>query len=108
VVVEAAGLSREELLDAARASADAGAWLIQCGSWRGDRTRFDWVVDVRAALPPDVLVKWTRPVRSLDLMLLGMAEGVDRFNADTSLIVRQARERDRAGGIRVPRPGVDT
>lgn len=107
VVINASGMAREELLAAAEASAAAGASLIHCGSWRGDRARFDLAVQVRTALDPGVLVKWTTPVRSLDVLLLGMAEGIDRFNANLDAILHQAEDRVQLGGIRIPRPGID-
>jgi deoxyribose-phosphate aldolase len=60
---------------------------------------------MRDALGPDVLLKWTQPVRSLETMLLCIAEGVGRFNGDVRRIMASAQYSARLGPLTVPVPG---
>jgi deoxyribose-phosphate aldolase len=48
-----------------------------------------------------------QPVRSLDAMLLCVAEGVGRFNADVQHIMATAQLRAQFGPLIVPLPGLD-
>jgi deoxyribose-phosphate aldolase len=54
-----------------------------------------------------VPLKWRHPVRSLNVLLLCLAEGMDRFNGDVEQLLAQLREGNRAAPVQVPEPGVD-
>jgi signal peptidase I/deoxyribose-phosphate aldolase len=84
-----------------------GAWLVQGGSWRGGRTSLSRIQLMRAALPDEVRLKWTLPLRGLDSMMIGMAEGVDLFNGDTESLLDDAAQRVAARPLLVPLRGVD-
>lgn len=91
-----------------RRARDLGVWMVQAGSWRGERTSLSHIEAMRDALGPEVLLKWTTPVRSMDTLLLCIAEGVSRFNADVDNLMGQARARAWAGiPLTVPLRGVD-
>lgn len=107
VLLKTEDMSNADVEHACRILRDTGTRLVQAGTWRGDRTRLGQLNRMREALGPDVLLKWTQPVRRLDFMLLAMAEGVDRFDADIGEILSQAAEWQLRGPIRVPVPGVD-
>lgn len=108
VVVTAAGLTPRELASTCNVAADAGAGLIQCGTWlKAERVSFSHVPVVRRAIGDEVLLKWGTPVTSLHRLLLARGEGVDRFAADTRLILREAAKRSITAEIRVPEPGHD-
>jgi hypothetical protein len=62
---------------------------------------------MRAALPDDVSLKWTFPVRSLDSMLICIAEGVDRFNGDPEALLKSAERHTALGPLIVPVRGLD-
>lgn len=53
------------------------------------------------------MLKGTSPARSLDRLLIGRAEGVDRFNADVETVLAEARRRSNSDQICVPLSGVD-
>ena len=61
----------------------------------------------RLELAPEVMLKGTSPARSLDRLLIGRAEGVDRFNADVETVLAEARRRSNSDQICVPLSGVD-
>jgi deoxyribose-phosphate aldolase len=81
--------------------------MVQGGSLSGKRARFSELEVLRGALPPEVILKWMQPVRSLDAMLLCVAEGVGRFNADVEHIMATAQLRAESGPLIVPLPGWD-
>lgn len=107
VVLDTANLSVEEMRTTCRHSAQAGAWMVQGGSWRGQRTGLSQMSLLRAALEPSVLLKWTEPVKSVDSLLLCIGLGVDRFNADSEKLVADAARAERDGPLTVPVAGVD-
>jgi hypothetical protein len=57
---------------------------------------------MRAALPDEIRLKWTFPIRSLDSMTICIAEGVDRFNGDPESILNNAAQRTASGPLIVP------
>lgn len=108
VVVDTDGMPPPVLAEACELLGDTGAWLVQGGSWRGTaRTGLSRVQLMRAALPARVRLKWTFPVRSLDSMMICIAEGVDRFNGDPEAILREAERRLAVGWLVVPDRGTD-
>jgi deoxyribose-phosphate aldolase len=84
-----------------------GAWLLQGGSWRGGRAGLSRIQVMRAALPNEVRLKWTLPIRTLDSMMIGIAEGVDLFNGDPKSLLEDAAHRVSARRLVVPARGVD-
>jgi deoxyribose-phosphate aldolase len=107
VLLNTSGMSNDEVARASQAMADAGARLVQGGSFRGDRTPFHQVEAMRAALPAHVLLKWTQPVRSVETMLLCIALGVDRFNGEPSDLLADAARKARIAPLSVPISGID-
>jgi deoxyribose-phosphate aldolase len=103
VVLDTDGLGPEALVSACELLGGTGAWLVQGGSWRGTaRTGLSRVQLMRAALPSGVRLKWTFPVRSLDSMMICIAEGVDLFNGDPAVILREAERRSEVSHLVVP------
>jgi deoxyribose-phosphate aldolase len=84
-----------------------GVSLVQGGSWCGGRTSLSRIQLMRAALPDEVRLKWTLPVRGLDSMMIGIAEGVDLFNGETESLLDDAAQRVAARPLLVPVRGVD-
>ena len=84
-----------------------GAWLVQGGWWCGARTGLSRMQLMRAALPAEVRLKWTFPVKSVDSMMICIAEGVDRFNGDPESLLKDVARRATVGPLVVPVPGVD-
>ncbi len=108
VALDAASLTTQELVTGCRVVVDAGAGMVQAGTlYEHGRARLSQVQLIRREIGPQVLLKWTAPVRGLDILLLAKAEGVDRFNADATMVLEQAEDLERWGEIRVPVPGVD-
>lgn len=107
VIVNTEWMTAREITELAQSVSDAGAWMVQGGSLSGKRARFSELEVLRDALPPEVIVKWMQPVRSLDAMLLCIAEGVGRFNADVEQIMATAQLRAQSGQLVVPLPGWD-
>jgi len=107
VVLDTDGLTPDATAAACQLLGTTGAWLVQGGSWRGARTSLSRIQLMRAALPEGVKLKWTFPVRSLDSMLICIAEGVDRFNGDPDTLLSEAARRLAAGPLVVPVRGVD-
>jgi deoxyribose-phosphate aldolase len=94
VVLDTDGLTPDATWAACELLGATGAWLVQGGSWRGTaRTGLSRVQLMRTALPDEVTLKWTFPVRSLDCMMICLAEGVDRFNGDPGSILEDAARR---------------
>src|SRR3954465_15056386 len=74
VHLDTGALTDEELAASCRWLEEVGVWMVQGGSWRGDRTRFSRLRLMREALGPEVLLKWTTPASSFYVMLLGVAD----------------------------------
>lgn len=108
VVLDTDGLTPEAITATCQLLGATGAWLVQGGSWRGTaRTGLSRIQLMRAALPDEVSLKWTFPVRSLDSMMICIAEGVDRFNGDPEAILENAARRAACGPLVVPSPETD-
>lgn len=106
VAIDGTLLRPEMALRIAQRSADAGVRLIQCGSV-GTRARLGLLSQLRQIVGPGMHLKWTPAVRNLDVLLIALAEGADRFEGHPGEIHRQAEIRHREGGIRVPVRGRD-
>ncbi len=106
-LVNCDGMRPEELYSACRMLDDAGVRLVQGGSWRGDRTGLSQIEVMRQALPRAVQLKWTNPVRSVEVMLICIAEGVGRFNADVTTLLAAADRRSHLAPLMVPVPTLD-
>lgn len=106
LIIDTTSLSRGAIHHVCGVAARACAWMVQGGSWT-TRARLTDVQLMRASLPRDVRVKWTEPVRRLDTMLLSMALGVDRFNADVASLMASATRAELSGPLTIPRAGVD-
>src|SRR6476661_4093813 len=107
VLLNTTDASRELLSDCTALVGAAGVTLVQGGSFHGDRATFSQVEAMRQALPPAVLLKWTQPVRSIEMMLVCMALGVDRFNGDVPELLKSARRSSQRGPLMLPIYGVD-
>lgn len=107
VVLDTHGLTADALIAACELLGTTGAWLVQGGSWTGARTGLSQIQLMRAALPDDIRLKWTCPVRSLDSMLVCIAEGVDLFNGDPESLLKDAARRIDGSPLVVPIRGVD-
>jgi deoxyribose-phosphate aldolase len=107
VILDTDGLTRDATAAACERLGTTGAWLVQGGSWAGVRTGLSCIQLMRAVLPDVVRLKWTFPVRSLDSMIICIAEGVDRFNGDPEALLKDAARRSAAGSLVVPVRGVD-
>lgn len=107
VLIRTAGMTKAELRTTCRELASAGVSLVQGGTFLGDRVSLQEIVDMREALGPDVLLKWTHPLRSIEAILVCIAEGVDRFNGDPQALLKAAHIGCRYGPIEVPILGVD-
>ena len=88
VHVDAAGVTDEQLAAATRDFGEAGVWMVQVGAWTNQKAAFRSLLLIREALGREVLLKWTTPVPSHQVMLLAIAEGVDRFNGDVPELLR--------------------
>jgi deoxyribose-phosphate aldolase len=107
VILDIEGLTPDATAAACELLGSTGAWLVQGGWWAGVRTGLSRVQVMRAALPEQVALKWTFPVRSLDTMMICLAEGVDRFNGDPESLLKDAARRIEAGRLLVPIRGTD-
>jgi deoxyribose-phosphate aldolase len=108
VILDTCGLTADAIVAACELLGTTGAWLVQGGLWIGARTGLSQIQLMRAALPEAVRLKWTCPVRSLDAMLICIAEGVDLFNGDSTSLLKEAARRNAAGcPLVVPVRGVD-
>ena len=107
VLLNTIGMGSDEVWRACEAMATAGASLVQGGSFRGDRTPFSQIEAMRAALPAEVLLKWTQPVRSVETMLVCIALGVDRFNGEPSDLLAAAARNSRIAPLSLPIPDID-
>ena len=99
--------SKEQMSACTQLVGSGGAWLVQGGSFRSDRATFSQIEAMRHSLPEDVLLKWTHPLRSVPMMLVCMALGVNRFNGDSRALLESARQSLKLGPLMVPVYGVD-
>ncbi|WP_406830509.1 hypothetical protein ABEG17_16140 [Pedococcus sp. KACC 23699] len=107
VVLDTDNLTPDDTVAVCHRLASTGAWLVQGGSWLGARTSLTRIQLMRGSLPPHVRLKWTSPIRTLDAMLICIAEGVDRFNGDPATLLSEAARRIELGSLVVPVRGVD-
>jgi deoxyribose-phosphate aldolase len=107
VVLDTDGLTPDATAAACELLGATGVWLVQGGSWAGVRTSLSRIQLMRAVLPVGIRLKWTYPVRTLDSMMICVAEGVDRFNGDPESLLKDAARRIAAGPLVVPVRGVD-
>jgi deoxyribose-phosphate aldolase len=107
VVLDTDGLTPDATVAACEVLGATGAWLVQGGSWAGARTSLSRIQLMRTALPAAVRLKWTFPVKSLDSMLICVAEGVDLFNGDPESLLQEAARRATNGPLVIPERGVD-
>jgi deoxyribose-phosphate aldolase len=106
-IVGTEGLTEVQIRRTCQDLAAAGVWMVQGGSWRARRTGLSHVETIRAALPPEVLVKWTEPVKAVSTMLLCLSLGVDRFNCDVDQVLGDARRAEWLSPLTIPVAGVD-
>lgn len=107
VLLNTTGMSLPDLRVTCEQLAGAGAWLVQGGTFLGERVGLPEIVEMREALGPKVLLKWTNPLRSVESILVCLAEGVDRFNGNPPALLRAARVATRYEPIDIPLKGVD-
>ncbi|MGN6753392.1 MAG: hypothetical protein ACTHJJ_12675 [Intrasporangium sp.] len=107
VHLDPTGLSDSAITDACELFGACGVWMVQGGTWLGERVGFRHVTLMRGALASGPLLKWTNPVPSLHVMLLALAEGVDRFKADVATILQDASWQERLAPLTVPLKDVD-
>lgn len=107
VLVDGRGMALTQAAAVAVSCRDAGASVVQAGSWTTPHASFSLLRAFRQALGPEVRVKWTRPVRGVDALLLAVAEGADLFNADIEPLLADATRRQRYMPLSVPLPGHD-
>jgi deoxyribose-phosphate aldolase len=107
VILDTDGLTPDATAAGCELLGATGVWLVQGGSWAGVRTGLSRIQLMRAVLPVGIRLKWTFPVRSLDSMMICVAEGVDRFNGDPESLLQDAARRIAAGPLVVPVRGVD-
>jgi deoxyribose-phosphate aldolase len=106
-LIDIQDMTLEQAVAAAVLARNAGASEVQVGSFTNARASFTLLREFRSALGPDVRLKWTRPVRSIDALLLGVAEGADLFNADIDLLLAEATHRQSWLPLSVPLSGHD-
>lgn len=107
VLLNTTDMTHEHVGSCAAVVGAAGAWLVQGGSFHGDRATFRQVETMRESLPGDVLLKWTQPVRSVEMMLVCMGLGVDRFNGDIPALLQSAKRSSELAPLMVPLFGTD-
>jgi deoxyribose-phosphate aldolase len=108
VLISCHGMSESELADAVVAARDAGATSLGAGAWCLPRQRMLDAVRLREVAQEGCLVKWGAPVRSLDVLLVAVAEGFPRVSGDPVALAKSALHREEEGGqVVVPLPGVD-
>lgn len=107
VHLDPTGLNDPAIGAACRLFTACGVRVVQGGTWLGQRAGFRHVTLMREALGPGPLLKWTNPVSSLHVLLLAIAEGVDRFNADVAGILSDASWQERLAPLTVPLEDLD-
>lgn len=107
VIIDGRRMTPARVLETAAMSLEAGAHLIECGAVPCGRIRLAMLHHLRARLGAGATLKWAPVVRNLDMLLIALAEGANRFNGDPAELLRQAQARTRDSGIQIPRPGHD-
>lgn len=108
VALNSEGLSECEAVSLCGRLAREGAATVQAGALRsGDRPPFNWVSAMREALPRPVRLKWSYPAKSIEVVLVCVALGVDLFDGEPNELLKAARQSSRVGPMTVPKPGVD-
>ena len=104
VVFLTGGLGEAELARGCRLAEEAGARILQGGSWfTADRSTMAELQVMRAATGPMVVVKGAGYIKSLDLLLLGYAHGLGRFNVQrVDKLLADAEYRSEGGDLLVP------
>lgn len=97
-------LDQAELFEGCRLAGEAGAAILQGGSWfTSDRATMAELQVMRSAAPPTVTVKGAGYIKSLDLLLLGYAHGLGRFNVHSvDKLLADAIHRAEGGDLVVP------
>ncbi|HEV7147562.1 MAG TPA: hypothetical protein VGN48_11265, partial [Pedococcus sp.] len=106
-MVDVRGMTLDQAVATAVRCQQAGAAVIQAGSWNNQGATFTLLGALRGALDPHITLKWTRPIRSIDALLLGVAEGGRLFNADVDSLIAEATRRQEWLPLNVPLPGYD-
>ncbi|KRF22692.1 hypothetical protein ASG95_08940 [Phycicoccus sp. Soil803] len=107
VMLNTTDTSKEQMTECTALVGGLGPSLVQGGSFRGDRATFSQIEAMRHCLPDRVLLKWTQPLRSVEMMLVSMALGVDRFNGDIPALLESAKRSTRIAPLKLPVHGVD-
>ncbi|QGN59222.1 hypothetical protein [Nostocoides sp. HKS02] len=104
VVFLTGGLDEAELVRGCRLAEEAGARILQGGSWfTSDRSTLAELHVMRAAVSAAVVVKGAGYIKSLDLLLLGYAHGLGRFNVQrVDELLADAMHRSEGGDLLVP------
>lgn len=107
VLIDTSEATKDEMTACTAMVGTSGAALVQGGSFRGDRATFSQIEAMRSTLPFPVLLKWTQPIRSVEMMLVCMALGVNRFNGDIPTLLAEARRSSQYAPLMLPIHGVD-
>lgn len=107
VMLNTADTSKEQMTECTALVGGLGPALVQGGSLHGDRATFSQIEAMRHCLPDTVLLKWTQPLRSVEMMLVSMALGVSRFNGDIPALLESAKRSTRIAPLKLPVHGVD-
>lgn len=107
VLIDTTDTTKDQLTACTALVGTSGAAVVQGGSFRGDRATFSQIESMRDALPFPVLLKWTQPVRSVEMMLVCMALGVNRFNGDVPTLLAEAKHSSQRAPLMLPLHGVD-
>lgn len=107
VLLNTTGTTHAQVSQFTAVAGAAGASLVQGGSFHGDRATFTQIEVMRDALQGGVLLKWTQPVRSVEMMLVAMALGVDRFNGNIPDLLSSAKLSSATAPLMLPIYGVD-
>lgn len=97
-------LDETELVRGCQLAQEAGAGILQGGSWfTSDRSTMAELQAMRAAVSHSVVVKGAGYIKSLDRLLLGYAHGLGRFNVQqVDQLLAEARRRSEGGDLTVP------
>lgn len=108
VVFLTRGLEEAELVRGCRVAERSGARILQGGSWfTSERSTLAELQVMRGATGPGVVVKGAGYIKSLDLLLLGYAHGLGRFNVQRiDKLLADAVHRSEGGDLLVP-PAVE-
>ena len=107
VLIDMTDASKDQMTACTALVGAAGAVLVQGGSFRGDRATFSQIEAMRHTLSATVLLKWTQPIRSVEMMLVCMALGVNRFNGDVPTLLAEAKRSTQRAPLMLPIYGVD-